>query len=65
MQKILSKAIAIMLIAILVGFNCITTGVYAANIIEQNNETSESNPYHVCLLSALRSGQGKRPVDGH
>ena len=43
MQKILSKAIAIMLIAILVGFNCITTGVYAANIIEQNNETSEEN----------------------
>lgn len=43
MQKILSKAIAIMLIAILVGFNCITTSVYAVNIIEQNNETSEKN----------------------
>ena len=43
MQKIWSKVIAGMLIAILVGFNCITTGVYAANIIEQNNETSEEN----------------------
>ena len=43
MQKVLSKAIAIMLVAILVSFNCITTGVYAANIIEQNNETSEEN----------------------
>ena len=43
MQKLLSKAIATMLIAILLGVNCITTGVYAANIIEQNNETSEKN----------------------
>lgn len=43
MQKIWSKVIAAMLIAILLGFNCITTGVYAANIIEQNNETSEKN----------------------
>ena len=32
-----------MLVAILISFNCITTGVYAANIIEQNNETSEEN----------------------
>ena len=43
MQKTISKVIATMLVAILVGFNCITTGVYAANIIEQNNETSEEN----------------------
>lgn len=43
MQKIWSKVIAAMLIAILLSFNCITTGVYAANIIEQNNETSEKN----------------------
>ena len=43
MQRLWSKAIAAMLIAILLSFNCITTGVYAANIIEQNNETSEKN----------------------
>ena len=43
MQKFISKAIAIVLVAILISFNCITTGVYAANIIEQNNETSEEN----------------------
>ena len=43
MQNKISKVIATMLVAILVGFNCITTGVYAANIIEQNNETSEEN----------------------
>ena len=43
MQKVISKVIAAMLVAILVGFNCATTGVYAVNIIEQNNETSEEN----------------------
>lgn len=43
MQRLWSKAIAAMLIAILLSFNCITTGVYAANIIEQNNATSEKN----------------------
>lgn len=43
MQKLWSKSIAFMLITILLSFNCITTGVYAANIIEQNNETSEKN----------------------
>ncbi len=43
MQKILNKFIAVVLIAILVGFNCMTTAAYAADIIEQNNETSEKN----------------------
>ena len=43
MQKILNKITAVILIAILAGFNCITTAVYAAEIIEQNNETSEKN----------------------
>ena len=43
MQKLFNKITAGILIAILLGFNCATTAVYAANIIEQNNETSEEN----------------------
>ena len=58
MQKILSKAIAIMLVAILVSFNCITTGVYAANIIEQNNETSEENITFDVKLGSENSHEG-------
>ena len=43
MQKLFNKITAGILIAILLGFNCATTAVYAANIIEQNDETSEEN----------------------
>ena len=43
MQKLFNKITAGILIAILLGFNCTTTAVYAANIIEQNDETSEEN----------------------
>lgn len=43
MQKLFNKITAGVLIAILLGFNCVTTAVYAANIIEQNDETSEEN----------------------
>lgn len=43
MKKITKKLLAILLLTSLLGFQFISTGVYASNLIEQNNETSEEN----------------------
>ena len=43
MNRVTNKILAILLIAALSGVQFITTGVYAADLISQNSETSEEN----------------------
>lgn len=43
MQNLCNKVIAIVVVAILLGCNCMTSAIYAAEIIEQNISTSEEN----------------------
>lgn len=43
MKKVTNKILAILLVLALAGVQFITTGVYAAELLEQNSETSEEN----------------------
>ena len=43
MKKLTNKILAILLVIALAGVQFITTGVYAAELLEQNSETSEEN----------------------
>ena len=43
MKRITNKIFAILLVMLLLGTQFITTGVYAANLLEQNNNTNQEN----------------------